>query len=61
MYLSRRHTGATLPAIGDRFGGRNHTTVMHACRKAGERIAKDPEAHAIVRELQRRLTDPEPE
>ncbi|MEA2181853.1 MAG: chromosomal replication initiator protein [Solirubrobacteraceae bacterium] len=61
MYLSRQHTGATLPAIGDRFGGRNHTTVMHACRKAGERIAKDPDAHAIVRELERRLTDPEPE
>jgi len=59
MYLSRQHTDATLPAIGDRFGGRNHTTVMHACRKATERIANDPDAHAIVRELERRLTDPE--
>jgi chromosomal replication initiator protein len=55
MYLARRHTGETLPAIGRQFGGRNHTTVMYACRRAGERIASDPEAHAVVRELERRL------
>jgi chromosomal replication initiator protein len=59
MYLSRQHTGATLPAIGDRFGGRNHTTVMHACRKASERLAGDGDAQAIVREIERRLTEPE--
>jgi chromosomal replication initiator protein len=59
MYLSREHTDATLPAIGERFGGRNHTTVMHACKRASERIAKDPAAKAIVAELERRLADPE--
>jgi chromosomal replication initiator protein len=57
MYLARRHTGATLPAIGRAFGGRNHTTVMYACRKAGERIAQDPAAHAAVSDLERRLVD----
>jgi chromosomal replication initiator protein len=57
MYLARRHTGETLPAIGRQFGGRNHTTVMYACRKAGERLAADPEAQAVVRELERRLVD----
>jgi chromosomal replication initiator protein len=57
MYLARRHTGETLPAIGRQFGGRNHTTVMYACRKAGERIAADPEAQAVVLELERRLVD----
>ena len=46
MYLAREHTGETLPAIGREFGGRNHTTVMYACRRAGERIAADPEAQA---------------
>ena len=57
MYLAREHTGATLPAIGREFGGRNHTTVMYACRRAGERIASDPSAHAAVRALERRLGD----
>ena len=55
MYLAREHTGATLPAIGREFGGRNHTTVMYACRRAGERIASDPAAHATVTALERRL------
>ena len=59
MYLSRQHTGATLPAIGDRFGGRNHTTVIHACRKASERITSDPDANTVVRQLERRLTEPQ--
>jgi chromosomal replication initiator protein len=58
MYLARRHTGATLPAIGEQFGGRNHTTVMYACRKAGERLASDPAAQALVHDLERRLTQP---
>jgi chromosomal replication initiator protein len=58
MYLAREHTGATLPAIGESFGGRNHTTVLYACRRAGEKIASDPAAQALVRDLERRLTDP---
>ena len=58
MYLARRHTGASLPAIGERFGGRNHTTVMYACRRAGERLAADPAAQALVHDLERRLADP---
>ena len=42
MYLSRELTGATLPAIGRAFGNRNHTTVLHACRRTAERIARRP-------------------
>jgi chromosomal replication initiator protein len=57
MYLARAHTGATLPAIGREFGGRNHTTVMYACRRAGERIASDPAAKAAVTALEHRLVD----
>ena len=53
MYLAREHTGETLPAIGAGFGGRNHTTVMHACRRTTDRLASDPDAFEIVR----RLTD----
>jgi chromosomal replication initiator protein len=55
MYLARQHTGSTLPAIGQRFGGRNHTTVLHACRRTAERLAGDPEARAIIERLAARL------
>ena len=41
MYLCREHTDQSLPAIGRRFGGRNHTTVMHACRRTSARLASD--------------------
>jgi chromosomal replication initiator protein len=53
MYLARELTDQTLPAIGRAFGGRNHTTVMHACRRTAERIATDRDAYDTVR----RLTD----
>jgi len=56
MYLAREHTAETLPAIGQRFGGRNHTTVLHACRRAAARLADDPEAFDFVRRLTERLT-----
>jgi chromosomal replication initiator protein len=50
MYLSRELTDATLPAIGKAFD-RNHTTVMHACKRTAERIAADREAYETVRAL----------
>jgi chromosomal replication initiator protein len=53
MYLARELTDATLPAIGRAFGGRNHTTVLHACRRTEQRMAADPETYETVR----RLTD----
>jgi chromosomal replication initiator protein len=51
MYLSRELTDATLPAIGRAFGGRNHTTVLHAYRRTAERIASDRDAFEAVRRL----------
>jgi chromosomal replication initiator protein len=56
MYLAREHTAETLPAIGERFGGRNHTTVLHAHKRTSQRLATDPEASDIVRRLTERLT-----
>ena len=55
MYLARENTDATLPSIGHSFGGRNHTTVMHACRRTADRIAGDPDAFEAVRSLTTRL------
>jgi chromosomal replication initiator protein len=58
MYLAREHTGETLPAIGARFAGRNHTTVIHACKRTAQRIAADPEAFDFVRRLTEQLRSP---
>jgi chromosomal replication initiator protein len=55
MYLARELTDQTLPAIGRAFGGRNHTTVMHACRRTAERMAADREAYEAVQRLTQRL------
>src|SRR5947209_8314711 len=43
MYLARRHTRYSLEEIGGYFGGRDHTTVMHAVRTVGDDIKTDPE------------------
>jgi chromosomal replication initiator protein len=51
MYLARELTAQSLPAIGSAFGGRNHTTVLHACRRTAQRIAGDAEAFDVVRRL----------
>jgi chromosomal replication initiator protein len=55
MYLAREHTAQSLPAIGQAFGGRNHTTVMHACKRAAQRLASDPEVATTVRTLSERI------
>jgi chromosomal replication initiator protein len=41
IHLARDLTGASLPVIGQAFGGRNHTTVLHACKRVSERLKTD--------------------
>lgn len=41
MYLSKQLTPRSLPEIGRKFGGRDHTTVMHAVKKIEELVAHD--------------------
>lgn len=41
MYLIKKELGESYEKIGGSFGGRNHTTVMHACRKTAKRLKKD--------------------
>ena len=41
MYLTRELTDLSLPKIGDEFGGRDHTTVIHACEKINNDLLKD--------------------
>ncbi|HLA24963.1 MAG TPA: chromosomal replication initiator protein DnaA [bacterium] len=51
MYLARELTDASLPRIGDEFGGRDHTTVMHACERVKAAIAQDPQFAARLKKL----------
>jgi chromosomal replication initiator protein len=58
MYLSRELTDASLPSIGREFGGRDHTTVLHACRRAATRLETDETCRDAVENLQRKLSEP---
>jgi chromosomal replication initiator protein len=50
MYLARRHTKASLNEIGETFGGRDHGTVLHACKTVSVRMKKEDQVRqAIVR------------
>jgi chromosomal replication initiator protein len=61
MYLAREHTHATLPAIGQSFGGRDHSTVLHACKRAADRMSTDPDAYETVTRITARLTSAGPD
>ncbi len=56
MYLAKQLTSRSLPEIGRKFGGRDHTTVMHAVRKIEEIIGEDPSFAQDVEILRRTLT-----
>jgi len=57
MYLSKALTPRSLPEIGRRFGGRDHTTVIHAVRKIENLIAKDNGLAQVVELLKRMLNE----
>jgi chromosomal replication initiator protein len=52
MYLARQLTGLSLEQIGAYFGGRDHSTVLHACRKVEEAIESDAVLSGTIHELQ---------
>lgn len=56
MMLSKELTNKSLPEIGDAFGGRDHTTVIHACRKVKELIAEETDFTEDFKNLMRILT-----
>ena len=55
MYLSRQHTDGSFPEIGEKFGGKDHTTVMHAVKKIEGLAPKDLDIRAHLESLKRRL------
>ncbi|SHK57843.1 chromosomal replication initiator protein DnaA [Clostridium cavendishii DSM 21758] len=56
MYLSRKLTDMSLPKIGEEFGGRDHTTVIHAYEKISEGLKNDEMLQNTVNELTKKLT-----
>jgi chromosomal replication initiator protein len=55
MYLAKQLTPRSLPEIGRKFGGRDHTTVMHAIRKIEELRSTDPVLSEDIEALRRLL------
>ncbi len=55
MYLSRELTDSSLPKIGKEFGGRDHTTVIHATSKIARLIKEDRSVYNLVQELTARI------
>lgn len=55
MYLSRELTDSSLPRIGEEFGGRDHTTVIHAHGKIAHDIASDPAFKTTINAIRKRI------
>lgn len=58
MYLSRELTDYSLPKIGEDFGGRDHTTVIHAHEKISQNLKKDPLLREAIQKIKSRLQNP---
>ena len=55
MYLSKKLTGLSLKMIGASFGGRDHSTVVHACRNVEKRLKNDPDFLDLMSRLYKHL------
>jgi chromosomal replication initiator protein len=55
MYLARELTDTSLPKIGERFGGRDHTTVMHGVKSIAKQMAEDRDIYNLVQQLTTRI------
>lgn len=55
VYLSKALTSKSLPDIGRKFGGRDHTTVLHAIRKIEDLLSKDPDLEKDVTMIRRTI------
>jgi chromosomal replication initiator protein len=55
MYLCRKHTTYSYPEIGAHFGGRDHSSVIHAANVVSTKVGSDQQVKALVAEIERRL------
>ena len=57
MYLTRELTDLSLPRIGDAFGGRDHSTVIHACEKVAHELTANPSLKSTVEDLRKAIRE----
>lgn len=55
VWLTKKHTQQSLPQIGRRFGGRDHTTVLHSVRAIDKLMLADPNLAALIRKIEAHL------
>ena len=55
MYLSRKLTDASLLEIGEKFGGKDHSTVLHSIKKVEEKMSKEPSFKETIENLKSRI------
>ena len=55
MFLTRKHTSLSYPDIGRAFGGRDHSTAIHACQKIEWQITSDSEIQSAVQAVETAL------
>ncbi len=55
MYLCRKYTSTSFPAIGYKFGGRDHSTVIHASKTIDKKLKQDPYFQATIEKLEKNL------
>ncbi len=55
MYLCRKYTSTSFPVIGDKFGGRDHSTVIHASKVIEQRIKSDSSVQIAIESLEKQL------
>ncbi|MPM24689.1 Chromosomal replication initiator protein DnaA [bioreactor metagenome] len=55
MYLSRQMLDLSLPKLGEHFGGRDHTTIIHGINKIQENLKTDKNLQNVIFELENRI------
>jgi chromosomal replication initiator protein len=55
MFICRKHTGHSFPEIGERFGNRDHSTVIAAVSKMEKQLPDDPELRKAVKDIETHL------
>jgi chromosomal replication initiator protein len=55
IYICRELTKASYPEIGEKFGGKDHSTIIHSVKKVEKQLAADAEFKATVEEIKKKL------